>query len=146
MKDLEYAARTKVDEVTVSTTSLTIEHILPQSWSQNWPLSNGVVAPCNHTLELLSENYEVSDETTALMEKRQEAVNTFGNLTILTQPLNSRVGNAAWDVKRQHFGESLLALNREIAKQLVWNEDKIAKRASDLAAMAQVLWPTEPTN
>jgi len=145
LENLEYAKRMKFDEVTVSTTNLTIEHVLPRSWAENWPLANGVTAPCESTWQLRWRDDEVSHETQDLMQKREEVVDTFGNLTVLTQCLNSSIRNAAWDVKRQRLGESLLALNRDLAAQPVWNEDRIAQRAADLAATAQALWPMEPT-
>src|SRR6202011_16164 len=54
---------------------LSIEHALPQSWEENWPLPNG------------------TDPETAAAD-RWAHVNRLGNLTLVTQPLNSSLSNA----------------------------------------------------
>ena len=55
-----------------------IEHVLPQKWEDNWPV----------------EGLEAQLE-------RGGHVHRFGNLTLLTENLNSAVSNGAWHVKRQ---------------------------------------------
>lgn len=142
MENLEYAKRTKFDEIAISTANLTIEHVLPQAWAKNWPLANGETAPCETTLGLILKGVQVSDEVKALMQRREQVVDTLGNLTVLTQALNPSVGNGAWTMKRERLAGSLLVLNREIATRETWDEDQIERRAADLAATAQKIWPS----
>ncbi len=142
LQQIEYAKRDKFDEVTVSSKNLTIEHIMPQSWSDHWTLPNGITAPCESTWEAF-HNYKLDDETMVLIEERQLAVNTFGNLTLITNALNPRIGNESWETKRSHLGKSLLALNRQISENELWNETTIKHRAIDLAGVANNLWKVQ---
>jgi hypothetical protein len=52
---------------------LTIEHAMPQSWEENWPVT-------------------VDDEVA--VENRNAHVHRLGNLTLVTQPLNSSLSNS----------------------------------------------------
>ena len=140
LEQIEYAKRTKYHEVTILSGDLTIEHIMPRSWAKHWPLPNGVNAPCESTWEATSQGIILDDHTKALMELRQSAVHTFGNLTLVTKALNPSIGNAAWELKRPRLGESLLVLNRQIAEKQRWDEDAIQQRAADLAAIATGIW------
>jgi hypothetical protein len=63
---------------------LTVEHILPQRWQENWLLSSQ-----------LSE-----DQKAEAIDRRNAALQTLGNLTILTQELNSSLSNSQWSVKK----------------------------------------------
>lgn len=139
LQQIEYAKRDKFDEVIVSSENLTIEHIMPQSWSEHWPLLNGINAPCESTWEAF-HNHNLDDETKTLMEERQQVINTFGNLTLITSALNPKIGNGPWETKCSHLCKSLLALNREIAENKLWNETTIKKRGIDLAKVANKIW------
>ena len=58
---------------------------------------------------------------------------TIGNLTILTQPLNSSVKNKPWDVKKHALlTVSLLPINQQLHQYAFWNESSIEKRSHDL--------------
>ncbi len=74
--------------------------------------------------------------------RRNRLKNTIGNLTLLTQPLNSSVSNGSFEAKRAALAEhSLLVLNREITHQTHWNEDQIEARSRSLFSLAKSLWP-----
>jgi hypothetical protein len=77
----------------------------------------------------------------ALINTRQQLVDTLGNLTLLTDARNPSLGNSGWSIKRRKLNESLLALNRDIAAAENWDESEIGKRAADLASVANRLWP-----
>lgn len=141
LKCVEENMRTKFDEVTVATSNLSIEHILPQKWSEHWPLSTGNYAPHESVWEALHQEIELDDETKSLMQERQRAVNTLGNLTLVTQALNPSISNGAWEVKKARLGKSLLALNRDIAEKELWDEAAITERASVLATNINQIWP-----
>ncbi len=140
LQNLEYAKRTKFDEVTVSTDNLQIEHIMPQKWSEHWPLPNGERALTELTLEASVKGLTLTDEVKALIDARQRTIDTLGNFTFLTDTRNPSLGNYGWSIKRSKLGESLLALNRDIAASDVWGEPQIEKRASALAALANTVW------
>ena len=67
---------------------LTIEHLMPQSWIESWPLADGSKG-VSTTQELWDAD---DDDPLAIATKAAMPLcQTFGNLTILTQELNSSV-------------------------------------------------------
>ncbi len=89
----------------------TIEHIMPQDWRRHWPLDNG-----------------------ATEEERDRRVHTLGNLTLVTQSLNSKVSNAAWASpggKREALNaHSSLLMTRAVTDRFIdgWDDDDIDER------------------
>jgi hypothetical protein len=81
LEALEDCLRENKTEEHVVRGKLTIEHVMPQSWNTiSWPLP----AP-------------VEDETVDIVSaRRNTALQTIGNLTLLTQSLNSAVSNGPW--------------------------------------------------
>lgn len=104
-----------------------LEHLMPQSWEQNWPMPEGL-----------------SDiEKLEFKEKRNSAICTMGNLAIITQKLNSGVSNSNWKKKlanglKEH-GEGILTLKRVICHNK-WDEKTIFERAEWLAEKANEVW------
>ncbi|KDA06871.1 hypothetical protein DC31_07825 [Microbacterium sp. CH12i] len=100
----------------------TIEHLMPQSWQRNWAI----------------ESAEESAE-------RDQAVQRLGNLTLVTQALNSKVSNGAWEVKRAHFrGINDVLLTGEalaLAGEDTWSERQIAARTERLIESIVMIWP-----
>ncbi len=138
---IEHAMRSKFDEqVSVFAEDLTIEHVMPQRWAEHWPLANDKTAPCESVWSAIYDGHTLDEETKTFMETREEAVNTFGNLTLLTGSLNPSIGNKGWEIKREYLGESLLAMNREIANKEQWNEESIKERSAALAKVANKIW------
>lgn len=127
------------ESVTINS-ALTVEHIMPQAWFDHWPLQSGAKG-----LTVLQRYLETSP--TSLKEKeasiaRDLIIQGIGNLTLLSQPLNSSVSNGPWLIKRQEIGKhSLLALNKSIVAIDDWNETAIASRASRLLTDAVRIWP-----
>jgi hypothetical protein len=60
-------------EQPVVRSACTIEHVMPQSWGQHWPLPQDETAP-----------------------ERDRRVQTLGNLTLVSKSLNPSMSNAAW--------------------------------------------------
>lgn len=103
---------------------LTIEHIMPQAWRQNWQLSDGV-----------------KDQTRAEIN-RDRLIHTIGNLTLVNNRLNPTLSNRAWEDKKEIMHDhSNLFLNKEIVKEQEWNEERIHARAADLCEVAIRVWP-----
>ena len=74
--------------------------------------------------------------------KRNAALQTLGNLTILTQGLNSSVSNSAWPVKKPELlRHSLLPINQQLHDVAAWDEAAIAARSDALLARALSVWP-----
>ena len=102
---------------------LTIEHVLPQDWTEHWPL--------------VAEDTERADRRNALMH-------TLGNLTLTTDKLNSAMSNQSWNEKRSRLGgHSTLLLNRELLCEATeaWNVEAIETRAERMADWAESIWP-----
>ncbi|MFE7432685.1 DUF262 domain-containing protein [Streptomyces tendae] len=113
---------------------LTIEHVMPQSWRDNWP-------------PLADDPLEGAE--------RDELVHTLGNLTLVTARLNPALGNMPWQDKRQWLSEhSLLRLthgtllNPPPAADVCgdwagsWDENRIRSRGTYLATLALHIWPS----
>lgn len=115
---------------------LTIEHILPQTWLENWPLPDGSCGLAYHELSDKDEN----DPVVRATQRRNGMLHNFGNLTIITQELNSAVSNGPWAIKKPALLESLLPINQRLRLEESWDEDAIERRSRDLLECALQLW------
>lgn len=98
--------------------NVTIEHVLPQNparaskWTRDFPNA----------------------------KRRKELCCMLGNLTILTHPANSAIGNADFRAKKEGIfgvnGNQCFALNSEIAKNDHWSESAILSRHDRLLDLA----------
>jgi len=118
--------------------ALTVEHVLPDEWIEQWPLPNG-----NRGVTWLEQfDKSRSAEDVEATPKRDGAKHAFGNLTLLTQPLNSYVSNSPFEIKKSEIlKNSALALNRYFQDKDVWDEDLIVARGEMLFAYASERWP-----
>lgn len=128
----------KMEKIAIEGT-LSVEHILPQKWILHWPLPDGSKGLSN---DELWERTGVDDPRAAATRRRNMLLQTLGNLTILTQPLNSTVSNSYWDVKRPAIQKhSLLPINNQLQNVEIWDEEAIERRAAELFQRALVVWP-----
>jgi hypothetical protein len=107
---------------------LTVEHLLPQTWENTWPL----------------EARDDEDPVVRLerIDRRNQLLQTIGNLTLLTNSLNPAVSNSPWERKRPEILKySQLNLTRELHDAAHWDEDAIRKRSEDLFRHAVSIWP-----
>lgn len=118
----------------VSDKRLNIEHVIPQSWHEHWPLSHG-------SIDLQPE-------------QRDEVVHCLGNLTLVTQRLNPSLSNRPWYEKREKLREfSLVRLTTSSVLSSptsdtipndewvsTWDETRIGLRGSYLADLAVQTW------
>ena len=107
-----------------------IEHILPQNpQAQDWPLP-------------IAAN---TDETTRVAAQvwRDQLKHTFGNLTLVTGPLNSLLSNGPYSEKLEQLQESVLRLNRYYERHHIdeWTEERIIERSARLFEEAVKIWP-----
>lgn len=112
--------------------SLQIEHVMPQSWQEHWPL------------EASGDPTTALDDDPAVLAARNmrtQTVDRIGNLTLVTSTFNQSMSNLSWDVKRPELlGQSSLQLNKPIASSATWNENAIKERGEALALFAARLW------
>lgn len=121
LEALELQLRTAKSEKVTLPGKLTIEHLMPQAWEQNWPLSN---------------------ETADAEEERETLIHTIGNLTLTTGSLNPALSNAAWSVKQPEIiKHSTLLLNHYFQHSHEWAEDEIRIRSRYLFNTAKIVWP-----
>ncbi|MGF6610452.1 hypothetical protein OKW45_005374 [Paraburkholderia sp. WSM4175] len=123
---LELAMRTaKHEAVPVpAAEALTLEHVLPQSWEQHG-------------------YYPLPEATPEAMALRQMYLHSFGNLTLLTGPLNSAASNDPFEVKRLEICKSLYVLNHyfQVFNGTAWGDVEIRARGTTLFEIALTLWP-----
>lgn len=115
-----YQVKTVLNDVTVlSSNSFSVEHMMPKKWEQNW---NAL-----YTQEAINHrNYKLL---------------TFGNLTIITKNLNSKLRNSAWSNKKSVLQQfSSLPLTTQYTLLDEWDETTINQRAEDLETIALQIW------
>lgn len=115
----------KQEEVPIDYTKATIEHLMPQGWQENYPLVPGDL------------------EERDAIAKRENLIHTIGNLTFLTQPLNSSVSNGPFKEKAPEITkQSLLKMNSYFQNYGdAWTEEDILKRGKNLFEIAKTIWP-----
>jgi uncharacterized protein with ParB-like and HNH nuclease domain len=131
--ELEKAVRSKFQVDDKRPSYLSVEHVLPQTWTTHWPLPDGRAVP--------STRIPADEEMAVAMRHRDAHRHRLGNLTLVTAPLNSSMQNQAFDAKRDRLGKSLMALNTVIAESSAWDEDAIVKRGAELGKLAAGIWP-----
>jgi hypothetical protein len=124
-RGLTHQPKNSTGEQRVVRGKLTLEHALPQSWEDNWPLEK-----------------EETEQT------RRSAVHVLGNMTLLTQKLNSKVSNSAWlgtEGKCAALREqSTLLLNRDLTENptVQWTTEAILERTKKLTEVIIDIWGT----
>lgn len=128
---IERAKHTSLTEDIIIRSALTIEHIMPQKWQDAWKLPG-------------MENFaagEYDPELGTQIRARENAVNVLGNLTLMTQALNSTVSNGPFSVKMPAIkANAALALNRELDSFHEWDEAAIEQRGAALFEVATRIW------
>lgn len=100
----------------------TIEHLMPQGWRKHWP-------------SVFSDEQETA---------RDRTVQQLGNLTLVTQKLNSKVSNSPWVTKREYFLKHDDVLITKDAMNIApedWDESNIEQRTDLLIDQIVKLWP-----
>jgi hypothetical protein len=109
---------------------LSIEHAMPQAWEEHWLLPGG-------------------DDPEQLRLDREAHINRLGNLTLVTQPLNSALSNASWlssatspHSKRVELAKrSVLLINQQLCQHEHWDEQLIDARGVELTGRILRSWP-----
>lgn len=126
--ELECASRTNFGEKVNMPQGLQTEHVLPISWTEDWPFAEG------DWVEIWS------DDPRAL--NRRQVLQTLGNLTLITGGLNASSSNRGYLEKKEKYAEhTALFLNKWFAEHEEWNEEKIHQRGEAMADKAKRIWP-----
>ncbi|WAL67687.1 DUF262 domain-containing protein [Amycolatopsis cynarae] len=120
---LQWLEETYSSKEPVELSSLTIEHVLPQTPTAEW----------RHTL---AEDLEPGED---FQQVHEAIVHTLGNLTLTGY--NAKLSNSAFKVKRAQFAASGLLMNQEIAQEERWGRPQILHRADTLADRVISEWP-----
>lgn len=125
--EFELASRSQLAEQSEQPQNLWVEHVMPQSWGDDWPYEDG------------STGHPSDDDGRAIA--RNAILHTLGNLTLLTGGLNISSGNKGFDEKRTKFSEHTgLFLNKWFTGKTRWAEDEIQERGERLADLAVARW------
>jgi hypothetical protein len=120
----------RADQMVLRRGSWTLEHVMPQSYAENWP---------------------IDEEDLERVKRRKQAISLLGNMTLLTGPQNSSLQNAAWlggGGKRAAFEQNRgLYITREILdltseEGVIWTESTIRVRGQSLASEICAIWPS----
>ena len=111
------------EPVDFNAAKLTIEHVLPQTPTDEW-------------LKLLAD--EVTEEA-GPEELHDLLVHTLGNLTLTAE--NAKLSNSPFQRKQDILDASALRMNREIADAPTWGKAQILERAERLSGRAIKIWP-----
>jgi alkylated DNA nucleotide flippase Atl1 len=111
------------EPIDFANSKLTIEHVLPQSPTQEWR-------------DMLAEEVE-GDETPE--ELHSKLVHTLGNLSLTAY--NAKLANDGFAAKKKILADSGLTMNREIAATQRWGAKEIRQRGRALAERALRVWP-----
>lgn len=100
-----------------------IEHILPQTPSEDWKNELGV------------------DE---LKQIYRDYLDTWGNLTLVTSEWNSKLSNSAFLVKKKKLAEHALRINSDDFSLTIdrWDDKAILERANFLTTKFIEIWPS----
>lgn len=116
----------KFSEGRVLRSATSIEHLVPQDWRTNWPE--------------LDELEDFDDQT---------LIHQIGNLTLVTQALNSKISNSAWSEKKVALqSHSTLLMTSELiaGASRDWTAGQIPQRSRMLAEQVVAIWPVPATN
>lgn len=133
LEGIESQRRSRMAEQLGVPKNLTIEHLMPVSWVQHWPLPKG------------------SNEEEA-KQIRNGLIHTIGNLTLVTQKLNSSLSNASWKCEHETcdgkkckrdalLKHSVMNMNAELTNESFWDEALILKRSGEMASLIAAQWP-----
>lgn len=107
---------------TVLDSSPTIEHIMPQTLSEEWKAQLGLMWEQIH----------------------RDHLHTLGNLTLVTAEWNSELSNTLFSIKRAKLADNALRLNSSYfgAALPKWGRDEIRERSKTLCELLVEIWPS----
>ncbi len=140
LSEIELAKRGKKQEDRSLPETLTVEHILPQSWRQHWPMNSHPQPTEEEFSQSISAVLEDGTPVGQIV-RRNRLKQTLGNLTLVTQSFNSGVSNLGFAVKQREFeDQSILMLTKDFVRKNKWGEDEIVARGKQLFEHVRQIW------
>lgn len=131
------------EPVAPNLSSLDIDHLMPQNWYSHWPLKSGHIATDSDAIAVnlvVLAGAELTPEQ-QLVRKRQQAIATLGNLTLLNLSVNRSLQHSAFLKKRDGLiAHTCLRLNVPLIAKDKWDEDEITIRGELLGNAALKVW------
>ena len=125
LEAIEDAMTPSVAGKQIVTRGMWVEHVMPRGWKKHWALPSGA-----------GEDAE---------SRRNQLVETLGNLTLTTSKLNIDLSNLPWPKKATILSQSdNLFLNKRLLEDVdgrVWDESSIGERSEKLASIICQIWP-----
>jgi Protein of unknown function (DUF1524) len=145
LERLELSMRSKKSETHEIPEGMQIEHVMPQAWAPNWPLEGKTIPGDAASFPHLAKG-DIEGLQDAI-RRRNLAVQTLGNLTLLNKYLNPAASNSAFGTKLDEYRNSVLQLNRHFDLEKSWDEAAIASRGKNLGEAICRIWPRpDPTS
>ena len=115
---LHYLDNERVDKNSLGLNGLSLEHIMPKKWRNNWSLRP-----------------DFAEST------RDSILLTLGNLTLVKGKLNSSMRDADWNMKKDALSKySTLRITTDYLNKLDWDETTIGERANTLYSETLEIW------
>lgn len=126
LEAIEDALRSDYAEEPNCPRGLTIEHVMPRSWEEHWPIADDT-------------------DAASIAIERSRTIHSLGNLTLLSKKLNPSLSNSAWSVKAKGLSEHItLHLNKNLLNtwgDTCFDDQAIKARGAALAGVACSVWP-----
>lgn len=129
---------------TITINQASVEHIMPQKWFEHYKLGGQSIASemSRDWFYPFDDDENVKwDEIKDKVIRRNHLIQTIGNLTIVTQPLNSALSNGPFNSKKDELLHSSLMLNHYFHNITDWDENAITVRGKCLLQDALKIWP-----
>jgi hypothetical protein len=114
----------------VALADLSIEHIMPQTLTDEWQHMLG---------KSVEESENVAEESENVDTLHEQFKHRMGNLTLTAY--NSELSNSPFETKRGLLRNSNLEMNKEVAGYEQWGFEEIDARGQLLANRAVRIWP-----
>jgi len=88
----------------------------------------------NFTIEHIMPQTLPADNKTYI-NKNKKCINKIGNLTLLEEKINTKLGNKNFNEKMKEYKKSVIIKNRKLNKFLVknsWTDESIKKREEEI--------------
>jgi len=127
-----------------SLANLDVEHIMPRSWYEHWPLSDGThatQAEAERARYMRLNGEALSGRQQEILE-REAATPTLGNITLLHLSVNRSASNLDFEEKKERMRQATnLTLNVPLLSEQSWDVAQIRDRGERYARIVLDLLP-----
>lgn len=127
----------KTEEPTLPVlTTVDVEHVMPRSWYEHWPLADGTYATADECERAKHARLDGAALTARQEEilSREDATPTLGNITLLHPSVNRSGSNLDFEAKKLRMRQSTnLSLNVPLLMEPAWDVERIHRRGDEYA-------------